>query len=773
MPQIGRVLDHYRLLEPLGEGGMGVVWLAEDTRLGRKVALKFLPPEAASDHVRRERFEREARAAAALSHPAIATVHELAESEGQNFIVFEYVPGCTLRSLLPPAGLPTDELLGMASEIADALSAAHAADVIHRDLKPENVMRTPAGGCKILDFGLARISAGSLEPTRETRSQLTAGMVVGTVGYMAPEQLEGKEVDFRADIFAFGTLLYELATGVHPFQAGSSASTIANILTAEPPPLTQRNRLHPPELERIVRKCLRKRRDERYQSTRDLAVDLRNLKSEFGESPRTLAAVTLAPPAAEQETLLGAVFSHMGVNARRLWQLHCLMVALVYVPLIAYLVVHAGAIAATAMKRVAQGREVILFFLFVATLIATAGIRLYEACLSVFLPGRLELEVRRLQSKARALDFALAVLVTIAWQLFLRSGAMWEHGGVFAAMVASSVAIAVAAAWIEPALDRAAFPRAFAEADRDRTRTLRLGMAAAQVFYILPLFMPLAAGKFSFDASFVQVMQRVNRQPSAAQFGMFAYLLIAVLGSIALFVSAVQLLGGGVPAVREFRRRFLAYLSIYVFALAAWTWFLLESEAAVVGALMMLGVLASLPAAQWKLINQALRESGEREPVKQRSRPGRVNLRTWWWYGNIFDCVVAFPFVGYLAWLGWQRVVAGLIEAGADVAWANAIFIAVIIGAGLNVASRVTLLGFASFEIPDFAVYLQRYGVWQRLSMWIVGAGLAALAIPLSETHVGLAATLAALAIVLVAGSELVEPAMARSAFSDTAASSD
>src|SRR2546423_769382 len=158
-PQPGRILDHYRLLEKLGEGGMGVVWLAEDTRLGRKVALKFLPEDAARDPLRRQRFEQEARAAAELSHAGIAAVYELEEVQGEYFIVLEYVPGRTLRELVAPGGLPRAELLAIAIEIAEALAAAHTAGVVHRDLKPENVMRTPDAACKVLDFGLARVTA--------------------------------------------------------------------------------------------------------------------------------------------------------------------------------------------------------------------------------------------------------------------------------------------------------------------------------------------------------------------------------------------------------------------------------------------------------------------------------------------------------------------------------------------------------------------------------------------------------------------------------------
>ena len=279
-PQPGRVLGKYRLLEKLGQGGMGVVWRAEDMRLGRQVALKFLTADSAHEPSRRKRFELEARAAAALSHPGIATVYELGEAEGEAFIAFEYVTGVTLRSSVTPGGLPADELLDIAADVADALATAHAAGVVHRDLKPENLMRMPSGRCKVLDFGLARFQ--SARDDGATRSHLTeAGVVMGTVAYMAPEQLQGKSVDFRADVFSFGVLLYELATGVHPFLASSSASTAAAVLKDDLRPLSDRTRFHHAELERIVRKCLRKHREERYQSTLDLLVDLRSLQHDL------------------------------------------------------------------------------------------------------------------------------------------------------------------------------------------------------------------------------------------------------------------------------------------------------------------------------------------------------------------------------------------------------------------------------------------------------------------------------------------------------------
>jgi eukaryotic-like serine/threonine-protein kinase len=271
---------------------MGVVYLAEDMRLGRPVALKTLAREYAENPERRKRFFNEARAAAALNHVGIASVYELGEHGEDVFIIFEYVEGVTLRALLQ-AGTPRlDELLDITVQIAAALEAAHAKGIVHRDLKPENVIRRPTGEVKVLDFGLARTESGVIGPNSTTQSYgLTqVGTVMGTVGYMSPEQLEGKPTDFRSDIFSFGVMLYELATGTHPFAGETPVSTIANVMTREPPPLTSANTPHPPELERIVRKCLRKSRDDRYQSTRDLVVDLKDLRHHGSEaSPRPQA----------------------------------------------------------------------------------------------------------------------------------------------------------------------------------------------------------------------------------------------------------------------------------------------------------------------------------------------------------------------------------------------------------------------------------------------------------------------------------------------------
>src|ERR1051326_283054 len=326
----GEMVLQYRILEKLGQGGMGVVYLAEDTRLGRRVAIKMLRPEETGDAHRRQRLEQEARAAANLSHPAIATVFALEESTAGTFIVFEYVPGETLRSLVEPGGLDSDMLLAIALDVASALDVAHSAGIVHRDLKPENGMRAPEGGCKVRDFGRARIDA-ALEDSL-TQSRLTpAGTVLGTIGYMSPEQLEARPVDFRTDIFSFGAMLYELATGIHPFESGSKASTIAAVLKSDPPSLSARNPIHPPELDRIVRKCLRKQREDRYQSTRDLLVDLRNLKRESSE-----AGITPLEAGDDEDNLYRAALKRFLPTPRRWWDLHQLFALFVYLPIYFY-----------------------------------------------------------------------------------------------------------------------------------------------------------------------------------------------------------------------------------------------------------------------------------------------------------------------------------------------------------------------------------------------------------------------------------------------------
>ena len=290
----GRQLGPYRIVRKLGEGGMGVVHLAEDTRLGRRVAVKALPPRFTRDERRRRRLRREARAAASLAHPGIATVYALEEFDGALCMVSEYVAGETLRQELAAGPLPPADLLDTAIAIARALAAAHEGNVLHRDLKPENVIRvqdTGIGdaGIKIVDFGLARF--GDPEAGAASATQLTApGAMMGTPGYMAPEQIRGEPVDFRADVFAFGVLLFELATGSHPFTSATPVSTVARVLEATPPDLRQLAPACPPTLEEVIRRCLEKDPAERYGATRELVDDLertRRTPSESATASRT------------------------------------------------------------------------------------------------------------------------------------------------------------------------------------------------------------------------------------------------------------------------------------------------------------------------------------------------------------------------------------------------------------------------------------------------------------------------------------------------------
>jgi serine/threonine protein kinase len=272
---VGKKLGTYEISGTLGRGGMGIVYLARDTKLERPVAIKMLAPKYTRDEEQRERLRREARAAARLSHPGIATVYSLDECEEGLYMVYEYVRGQTLHQVMTGGQLSFSSLLDIAVQITRALAAAHEQGIVHRDLKPENIIQSESGIIKILDFGLARV-----EPKDDTVSspKLTkTGMFLGTPAYASPEQLLGSEVDRNADIFSFGILLYELATGKHPFGTSNSLSTIARILEAEVPDLTQMNTAIPKEFDHIVRRCLKKSPEHRYNNTRDLLAELEQL----------------------------------------------------------------------------------------------------------------------------------------------------------------------------------------------------------------------------------------------------------------------------------------------------------------------------------------------------------------------------------------------------------------------------------------------------------------------------------------------------------------
>lgn len=440
----GRRLGPYLVKKKIGEGGMGVVYQAEDTRLGRSVAIKALAPRFTGDGERRERLRREARAAAALSHPGIATVYALEEFDGQLYIVSEYVEGETLREEIGKGLIAPDRLAETALAIAQALAAAHARGVVHRDLKPENVIRTPTGAVKILDFGLARLQ-DTAEPAGARLTE--TGTILGTPGYMSPEQLRGADVDFRTDIFSFGVLLYELGSGVHPFSGSDTASIIVRVLEREPVEFERLRPASPPGVGAIITRCLRKNREERYRSTNDLLADLEALgrSPEIGQRVGPATARSSGPTRPEP------------APAVWWWQFHQVTVGLLYYLMLYPMWLVRGAIEQLGPSAGLSGADSLglaLFFTALAGVGVASNLRLHLWFTSRYYSAELTAQRSRSAPWIRRADVVFSGALVVGALSIARA-----HAALATLLVAVGIGAAVSFTVIEPATTRAAFRR--------------------------------------------------------------------------------------------------------------------------------------------------------------------------------------------------------------------------------------------------------------------------------------------------------------------------
>jgi len=428
----GRQLGPYWINRKLGQGGMGIVYLARDTRLDRPVAIKMLAPQYTRSPQHRERLRREAQAAARLSHPGIATVYSLEEIEDNLYIVTEYVPGNTLRQDMRGVPLSTSLLMDVAVQIAQALTAAHEQGIVHRDLKPENAIRTHEGIVKILDFGLARFQILSQDILPPNKPLTQTGMFLGTPAYASPEQLLGVEVDFRTDIFSFGVVLYELATGKHPFYSPDPVSVIARILEWEVMDLTQVNPAIPVSFDRIVRTCLRKKPTERFEKTRHLLNELEKLHdSDAGSGPLTLRKEASGLPTDRK------------ISAIWWWQFHQAVAGFGYYAMLYPL---------WRVKKWFDGVEgSLLFFPALIAVGMAANLRLHLWFTSKFYPDELARQRRKVACWIRWADILFVFMLAVS-AILIHSA----HAVIATLLMAVAIGSLVAFSMIEPTTTKAA-----------------------------------------------------------------------------------------------------------------------------------------------------------------------------------------------------------------------------------------------------------------------------------------------------------------------------
>ena len=442
----GSQVGPYRILRVAGRGGMGIVYEAEDTRLHRRVALKSLAQAGAGDDGQRQRLRQEARAAAALQHPGIATVYALEEIDGQVFISSEYLEGETLRDELRRGPLPADAALAAAAEIARALLAAHDRGIVHRDLKPENVVRTRSGVLKILDFGLAQIKDPTTQLASQTRLTQT-GLIVGTPAYMAPEQLLGRQTDFRVDHFALGVMLYELSTGAHPFGAASLPSTIARIL-ADAPDRPRATSDLPAGMWEIIERCLQKDRSDRFASTRQLLEALDSASAHSSRASRfatTSPAVRSGSAAHVSDTAPVTAIPHDATAAVRWWRFHQFAAAATYWAMVW---------PAWQVHRSLGRAGLFFFFATLASVVVSGNLRLHLWFSSRVYPEDLPTHRADVARWIWWADVAFAVLLVAGGIALPPDRAGWA-----ALLISVGVGATVAFVLIEPATARAAFRR--------------------------------------------------------------------------------------------------------------------------------------------------------------------------------------------------------------------------------------------------------------------------------------------------------------------------